>query len=363
MRRSRSGACRGVQPVSCSRYNDAVDRLQLLSLKVAAVLGTVMAVPAHARCHIEGVAALPLEADVTQPLTQGLIDGRPVRVLIDTGSALSFIWRPAAERLGLRLRGIPRIRLFGLGGESQVDATYIGELQVQALSLKSLRLPVAGDLPNRADVIFGEDFLAHHSMEFDVRHGVVRIVDTSGCSPAELPYWSRTYSMADLLASPLDARAVRVNVLLNGHVVRAQVDSGSSATLLDKSVADSAGVRYSDSRGAVVGIGQRALRIWIADVRSFKLGDESIANTQLRVAQLSKYQTMDRIGSRIPAPTGTGPALLLGMDFLRSHRVFIDNTTRKMVFTYEGGPVFEIDRPAMPEAPASDTVRSVSKRD
>jgi hypothetical protein len=34
--------------------------------------------------------------------------------------------------------------------------------------------------------------------------------------------------------------------------------------------------------------------------------------------------------------------MLLGMDFLRAHRVLIDNATRKMVFTYEGGPVFQI---------------------
>lgn len=36
----------------------------------------------------------------------------------------------------------------------------------------------------------------------------------------------------------------------------------------------------------------------------------------------------------------------LGLDFLRAHRVLVDNATRKMVFTYEGGPVFELGEPA-----------------
>jgi len=30
------------------------------------------------------------------------------------------------------------------------------------------------------------------------------------------------------------------------------------------------------------------------------------------------------------------------MDFLRSHCILVNNATRKMVFTYEGGPVFQI---------------------
>jgi hypothetical protein len=57
----------------------------------------------------------------------------------------------------------------------------------------------------------------------------------------------------------------------------------------------------------------------------------------------------------IPVAAGTEPTMLLGMDFLRAHRVLIDNATRKMVFTYEGGPVFQIGKPAEPSAASSDT--------
>ena len=332
-----------------------MDRLRRLILSVVAVFAAVVAPPAHARCQIRNVAAIPVETDTNQLLTRGAIDGHPVRVLIDTGSYMSFIWRSAAQRLGLRLIGAPRIRLFGLGGESRVDATFVDELQVESFTTKGLRLPVAGDVPSGIDFIFGENFLSRGSVEFDVRHGIVRTMETTGCTPAELPYWAKSYSMADLIASPRDAGAIRVNVLLNGHAVRAQVDSGSSASLLAKSVADSVGVHYVSASPEVVGIGQRSLQTWVADVQSFKLGDESINNTQLRVAQLGKYQTMDRIGSRIPVPTGTEPDLLLGMDFLRAHRVLVDNTTRKMVFTYEGGPVFQISEPAESNEASSDT--------
>jgi predicted aspartyl protease len=322
---------------------------------VIVLFAAVAAPPAPARCRIEIVAAWPVEVDANRLLTRGAIDGKPVSVLIDTGSYMSLIWRSAAERLGLRLSGAPRLRLFGLGGESPVNATFVDELQIQTFRVKDRRIAVAGDRPSNIDFILGEDFLGSRSVEFDVRHGVVRTMETTGCTPAELPYWSKTYSMADLVASPSDLRAIRVNVLLNGHPIRAQLDSGSSATLLAKSVADFAGVHYVSTSAEVVGIGEHSLQTWVADVQSLKLGDESINNTQLRVAQLGKYQTTSRTGSRINAPVGTEPAMLLGMDFLRAHRIIVDNATRKMVFTYEGGRVFQIGKPAEDNEPSSDT--------
>ena len=320
---------------------NCVPRLLILSL-VAVFAAVVVALPAEARCQIGNVVAIPVETESQQLLTRGAIDGHPVRVLIDTGSSMSFIWRSAAERLGLRLIGAPRMRMFGLGGESPVDATFVEELQVEAFTAKGVRVPVAGDVPSDVDFIFGENFLSRGTVEFDLRHGVVRTMETSGCTPAELPYWTKTYSMADLVASPRDAQAIRVHVVLNGHAVLAQIDSGSSVSLIAKSVADSVGLHYLSTGAELVGIGSRSLQTRIADVQSFKLGDESINNTQLSVAPLGKYRTMERIGSRIPVAAVPEPGMLLGMDFLRSHRVLVDNATRKMVFTYDGGPVFQI---------------------
>ena len=300
---------------------------------------------------MRNVAAIPVEIARNELLTQGEIDGRPIRALIDTGSNLSMIWRPALDRLGLRLLNAPRrrpeIRLYGVGGESVVYTTYVEQLRIQSFFATAMRLPVAGDLPNGIDFIFGEDFLSRQSVEFDLHHHVVRTMETSGCTPSELPYWAKTYSMADLVATPRNAQAIRVDVLLNGHSVRAQLDSGSSISLISKAVADSVGLHYVRTGRRLAGIGRGSLDIWVADVQTFALGDETINNTQLQVAELDKYQKIQTIRSRIPvAAPMSAPAMLLGLDFLRAHRILVDNATRKMVFTYEGGPVFEPGEPA-----------------
>jgi Aspartyl protease len=203
------------------------------------------------------------------------------------------------------------------------------------------------------DLLLGEDFLSVTSVEFDLPHQVVRIMQPSGCKPDQLPYWAKTYSMAELLASPRDARAIRVSILLNGHAVRAVVDSGASRSVVSRSVADEAGVTYVGGGGELVGLGRESLATSVGKFRTFTLGDETINNVQLQVAQLGKHQTTQKLGSRIPEAAVIEPNMLLGADFLRSHRVFIDNSSRRMVFTYEGGPVFLTTKPAQPTVPGA----------
>ncbi len=43
--------------------------------------------------------------------------------------------------------------------------------------------------------------------------------------------------------------------------------------------------------------------------------------------------------------------MLLGVDFLRAHRVFVAHSQRKLYFTYAGGPVFSGPRRAPPQQP------------
>ena len=332
-------------------------RLIIRQLQKLLMTGVValLALPASAGCQMKNRAEMPAAADRGLLLTEGLINGNSVRVLIDTGADVSLVWRPAIERLGLRLINAPGRpkRLYGLGGESQEGSAVIDEFRVAAITMTNHRFAVAGDRDGGLDFILAEDLLSKTSIEFDLRHHAVRTMDLTGCAVEQLPYWATTYSMADLVASPRDALAIRINVLVNGRSVLAQLDSGSSVSILSKSLADSLKAHSVSTIVPVVGIGRGSLETWIADVQTFTVGDETIKNTQLLVAQMGKYRTTLRAGSRIPVEIAGEPELLLGLDFLRSHHVLVDNTLRKMVFTYEGGPVFETWRLTQSTAPAA----------
>ncbi len=78
-----------------------------------------------------------------------------------------------------------------------------------------------------------------------------------------------------------------------------------------------------------------------------------------RSVTLGEHMTAQRIGSRIPVALAGEPEMLLGADFLRAHRLLISNSTRQLVFTYEGGPVFQVPKPAQTiAAPAIGSAQS-----
>ena len=72
--------------------------------------------------------------------------------------------------------------------------------------------------------------------------------------------------------------------------------------------------------------------------RSLKIGDETLKNVRLAVVDWNLRSSRAPTGSHIPFRMDT--PMLLGVDFLKAHRVFVAHSQRKLYFTYEGGQVF-----------------------
>ena len=66
-------------------------------------------------------------------------------------------------------------------------------------------------------------------------------------------------------------------------------------------------------------------RTWIAPFASFKIGDEEIRNTRLRIGDIA-----------------TDIDMLIGADFFLSHHLYVASSQHKLYFTYNGGPVFDL---------------------
>ena len=79
--------------------------------------------------------------------------------------------------------------------------------------------------------------------------------------------------------------------------------------------------------------------------KSFAIGNESIPDVRIRFADLWKESTYQETGSRIGKKVMQTQPMLLGADFLRSHRTLIAHSQRRVYFTYTGGPVFQVARP------------------
>jgi len=312
-------------------------------------------------CTLSAIEEWPVRFVHDFLVVDGAVNGQPVGILLDTGSTRTLMLRSAALRLDLPRQRTRSYRMFGVGGESPVEAVRVN------FSLgKSVRtgwqLLVAGeqDLGGGIDVVLGEDFLHAADVEFDLAHGVVRLFQATGCDDASLAYWASEGVGEVTIERIHDSRPqVLVPVRINGRPIQALLDSGAPFSILTRRDAEKAGVTPV-TPGVVAfgkgrGLGSRSVETWLGPFDSFTIGNENIRNTAMLFGDLFRGATYLEIGSRVPRPVEGLQQMLLGVDFLRTHRVLIAHSQRKLYFSYVGGPVFQPrGRLASPAAPGSE---------
>jgi predicted aspartyl protease len=313
-------------------------------------------------CKLMRVAEWPTRPGRDAPVIEGTINGQKVGIMLDTGSG-TLLLRSAADRLGLTRHEARGHRVFGVGGETYVETTSVADFSVGQVTRKNWRVMVAGerDFGKSIDVLLGEDFFDQLDVEFDLPHNVVRLFQAHDCDGVGLAYWASQGAGQVDLAPYYDAgQRIIVEVKVNGRSLRAELDSGARSSVLDKPVAAQIGLTPASAgvapAGKGGGLGGKAVEFWIAPVESFSIGDETISDTALMLADLWKDATYTPIGSHLPRKLQDTPALLLGADFLRAHRVLVAHSQRKLYFTYEGGAVFRAKAVAQDrrQEPAAD---------
>jgi tetratricopeptide (TPR) repeat protein len=131
----------------------------------------------------------------------------------------------------------------------------------------------------------------------------------------------------------LNDRRSFVDVTIDGKSIRALLDSGATATLLDRRTAERIGI---DLKGPGVkpgvrihGVGAKTYQSWVVPIDTFSVGTETIQHSEMLV--------MD-------GNFGDGSVdMVLGVDFMLAHHMYIANSQRKLYFTYNGGRVFSLD--------------------
>jgi hypothetical protein len=92
----------------------------------------------------------------------------------------------------------------------------------------------------------------------------------------------------------------------------------------------------------------------VAEFDSFTIGDETIQHVKIRIADLWKYNKVEKTGSRLGYDQSLQqPKMLLGADFLQAHRLIIAHGQKLVLFSYIGGPVFDVSPPPPAPSPAA----------
>jgi predicted aspartyl protease len=315
-------------------------------LAAAAAIGLAMASNAGAqtqKCKLARIAEWPVRTEHYRPVVDGEINGKKIGILLDTGAQMSLVRRSATTKLGLTRSEATGYRTFGIGGETHAEYVHIDEFRIGQAVRKNWRMLVAGehDFSDDIAVLLGDDFFRQADVEFDLAHNAVRLYETRDCEGVALAYW--TTEPAGVV--PIEAGAeIWLTVAINGKAVRAQLDSGASASVLAMPEAARLGVTPDTAGviagGCTTGLGRKRVDSWVAPFESFAIGNEIIRDPKLRFAPVWEHTTSTETGSRLPSQLAGLPQMLLGADFLRAHRVLIAHSQRKMYFTYAGGTVF-----------------------
>ena len=310
------------------------------------LLGALLAAaPANAACKLDQVAQMPVRMEGLSPVTDAKIEGVDAHLLVDLGAFFSSISRSRVDRYHLRVGPLPPyLTVQGVNGEADVGLASVSTFTLLGSPFHHTQFLVGGsEFGPAIDGILGRNFLMVADTEVDLGIGLVRMFQPHGCDGEVLAYWDTTgapYSVVQLEAPQGRTGAVIGTAKVNGVTMRVAFDSGANTSVLTLHAAGRAGIHRDGPgvtpAGLTGGFGRRSIETWIAPVGSFKLGDEEIRNTRLRIGGL-ELSDID---------------MLIGADFMLSHRIYIARSQGKLYFTYNGGPVFRLDTaaPRGPEA-------------
>ncbi len=173
-------------------------------------------------------AAIAMQAAGGVFLVPVLLNGRPARMVLDTGAERSIITRAAAIRLGLPFDPWVETTMRGAGGQlerhpnADVRAATLGGMALSQRALqRGLSLAVT-EFDIGADGLLGADVLRHFTLDFDAPRGRLAL-RPAGARPAPgavalTPLWP------DRLLAP---------VTLNGQHLTALLDTGAGASLIN----------------------------------------------------------------------------------------------------------------------------------
>ena len=306
-------------------------------LRCGALLLATLALPsgaAHAQssptgCKYVQVAKVPIRySGPSLSITmEGVIEGTPARMLVDTGAVESFLTRTGTERRGLYLRNTGELRQ-GIGGETSIYATRLKDFSAGPARSTPGWVRVIGEtgFTPEYDAILGAPFLLQTDLEFSLASKAISFFRPINCKDDFLAYWSR-----DAVVIPFNSRTARgenphFTIKLNGYELDAVIDSGAATTSVDMIAAKRAGLKMDAPgmvrAGHVVGVGQARVSNWTTTVDTLGIGDETIRNARISVTDGAGHIHTD---------------VLLGADFLRSHRVLFAMSQQKLYISYVGG--------------------------
>jgi len=198
--------------------------------------------PSAKNCTLQQYASLYVDySRGGGPLIPVVIGDQPVRMWLNTGSALSGLEQSAAERLGLKARpllpGTPPIQVGNrrINAYVTVPVMSLGNARFKNPEIVILPTPINQQPIADAPVGFlGMDMLGNLDVEFDFGHDKINLFSSEHC-PDSAVYWAERYDVVPMRRGALGDLYFVME--LDGKKLQTKLATGSEGSTLERSAA------------------------------------------------------------------------------------------------------------------------------
>jgi predicted aspartyl protease len=286
------------------------------------------------RCAYVELARMPVRylGPGLAPGVDGTLEGKPATMLIDTGDYNTQLTMTGVVKRNLPLYMSGR-EVEGVSGSSALYTTRVQDFAVGPVhNARRLEVDVIYDMasPPDYDAIIGAPFLLQSDFEVDLNARQIKFYRAQNCSNTPLYLWKEG-TIAVPFDGGVDGRTLNphFSVFVNGTELDAVIDTGAHNTLIDVGAARRAGIDMNGPGvkrlGDAGGVGADRVPHWSARVNTVTIGTETIRDAEIGVLESRGNMDTD---------------MLLGQDFLRTHRVLFAMSQRKLYLAYLGGQPF-----------------------
>ena len=269
-------------------------------------------------CTIQRRASLPLVL-AGLPTVTATINGRPARLILDTGAESSIIGVAAAKRLGVTTQYDFARSMRGISQAMQTGDARLDSMTLGGATLNYPRVlvgPIAltgGGLD--ADGLLGASLLSEFDLDIDLPNRRLDLYTRTDCPGLRPPWGGRVATLEttrSLSSHPF------FPVVVNGRDLSASLDSGAQRTVITVNAARRAGIG-ADTRVPGVEVRARGAAGETLPAQIHALRDMRVAGVPVRTPVMV---TALALPNDIDA--------LLGADFLMTHRVWLSYGSRKL---------------------------------
>jgi hypothetical protein len=285
--------------MSCLAFVAAPSRAETLC-------GTVLGRPLPITSLRTGLGAVP-----------ATVGNRDAKLVIDTGAAFSLLDDRLAADLHLPHSSRSNASLFG--GFQITDFVTVGDLRIGDRALAPEEFGVFSQLAgDGVQGTLGAPALAHNAFDLDFPGSTLRFIAPTACRGGGADLW--TFSPVASVSWRQSGPQILFMVTLDGEDLLAILDSGADHSSMDLHTAKSqlglGSSELSDLGAHQINGGD--VRVYGHRFSQLEAGDLRLAAPDVQIVAIPHQKR--------------GPQLILGADFLRRVRVFVDWERQKTYF-------------------------------